>query len=109
MQGASQNTLLLEWDKLWAVNRKIIDPISPRHTAISKLGTVTARIFGGPAVPEVKEMPRHKKNLELGNKRTTFSSELLLDQTDAKDFEIGEEVSQDDFGFIFFNGESTSL
>ncbi|RUS22636.1 tRNA synthetases class I, catalytic domain-containing protein [Endogone sp. FLAS-F59071] len=100
MQGASQNTLLLEWDKLWAVNRKIIDPISPRHTAISKLGAVTAHVLGGPTV-EVKEMPRHKKNLDLGNKRTTFSSELLLDQTDAKDFEIGEEITLMDWGNAF--------
>jgi glutamyl-tRNA synthetase len=36
MQGASQNQLLLEWDKLWAINKKVIDPVAPRHTAISQ-------------------------------------------------------------------------
>ena len=35
MQGASKNTLLLEWDKLWAVNKKVIDPVAPRFTALA--------------------------------------------------------------------------
>jgi len=34
--GPSKNTNLMEWDKLWATNKKIIDPISPRYTAITK-------------------------------------------------------------------------
>ena len=36
-QGASQKKdVMLEWDKLWAFNKKIIDSIAPRHTAILK-------------------------------------------------------------------------
>ena len=35
-QGASQREILLEWDKIWAANKKVIDPISPRHTAVNK-------------------------------------------------------------------------
>ena len=33
-QGATQNDVTLEWDKLWALNKKGIDPIAPRHTSI---------------------------------------------------------------------------
>jgi glutamyl-tRNA synthetase len=36
MQGASQKTLELEWDKIWALNKKQVDPVSPRHTAIAR-------------------------------------------------------------------------
>ncbi|KAJ2538709.1 glutamate--tRNA ligase, partial [Coemansia sp. RSA 1933] len=36
MQGASQKNMLLEWDKIWAVNKKCIDPVAPRHTALRK-------------------------------------------------------------------------
>jgi glutamyl-tRNA synthetase len=36
MQCASQRELSLEWDKLWALNKKVIDPIAPRHVAIAK-------------------------------------------------------------------------
>jgi glutamyl-tRNA synthetase len=35
-QGASQRELSLEWDKLWNVNKKVIDPTAPRHTALNK-------------------------------------------------------------------------
>jgi len=35
-QGASQRELSLEWDKLWVTNKKVIDPIAPRHTALIK-------------------------------------------------------------------------
>ncbi|CAH1412042.1 unnamed protein product [Lactuca virosa] len=32
-QGASKNLNLMEWDKLWNINKKMIDPVCPRHTA----------------------------------------------------------------------------
>lgn len=35
-QGPSQNNNLMEWDKIWAFNKKAIDPIAPRYTCISK-------------------------------------------------------------------------
>src|SRR5437763_1578312 len=35
-QGASQNDVTLEWDKFWALNKKVIDLIAPRHTSIIK-------------------------------------------------------------------------
>jgi glutamyl-tRNA synthetase len=35
-QGASQNDVTLEWDKLWALNKKVIDPIAPKHTSLIK-------------------------------------------------------------------------
>jgi glutamyl-tRNA synthetase len=34
-KGPSKNTNLMEWDKLWATNKKNIDPVSGRYTAIS--------------------------------------------------------------------------
>jgi glutamyl-tRNA synthetase len=36
MQGASTNSLLLEWDKVWALNKKVIDPVAPRFVALNK-------------------------------------------------------------------------
>ena len=35
-QGASQRELSLEWDKLWNTNKKVIDPVAPRYTALIK-------------------------------------------------------------------------
>ncbi|GJZ25364.1 glutamate--tRNA ligase, cytoplasmic [Tanacetum coccineum] len=33
--GASRTLNLIEWDKLWNINKKIIDPVCPRYTAIA--------------------------------------------------------------------------
>ena len=29
-QGASKNVTLQEWEKLWSINKRIIDPVCPR-------------------------------------------------------------------------------
>lgn len=34
MQGSSQKMLSVEWDKIWALNKKVVDPISGRYTAL---------------------------------------------------------------------------
>ena len=116
MQGASQNTLLLEWDKLWALNRKVIDPIAPRHTAVLSDKIVHVNVQGAPATPEVKENLKHKKNPELGTKKTTYSNKIVLDQEDAKTLEVGEEITLMDWGNAFVRnvakneaGEATSV
>lgn len=33
-QGPSKNVLMLEWDKFWSTNKKIIDPVAPRHVCM---------------------------------------------------------------------------
>lgn len=35
-QGPSQSQLNLEWDGIWATNKKVIDPVVPRFWAIAK-------------------------------------------------------------------------
>jgi len=35
-QGPSQAVVSLEWDSIWTLNKKIIDPIAPRFWAICK-------------------------------------------------------------------------
>ena len=34
LQGPSQAIVSLEWDSIWALNKKVIDPVAPRHWAI---------------------------------------------------------------------------
>ncbi|KAJ2405385.1 glutamate--tRNA ligase [Coemansia sp. RSA 2526] len=98
MQGASQKNMLLEWDKIWALNKKIIDPVAPRHTALLKKELVPVTVVGGPDVPFTKDQPRHKKNPELGTKQTVFSSLVFVDQADAASFAHNEEVTLMDWG-----------
>ena len=60
-----------EWDKLWALNKKIIDPVCPRHTAVAAAGRVLLRLNNGPDQPEVVAVPKHKKHPPAGVKATT--------------------------------------
>lgn len=33
-QGGSRSVVTMEWDKIWAFNKRVIDPIAPRYTAL---------------------------------------------------------------------------
>jgi glutamyl-tRNA synthetase len=36
LQGPSQAEVNLEWDSVWNLNKKVIDPVAPRHVALEK-------------------------------------------------------------------------
>ena len=38
----------MEWDKIWAINKDIIDPVAPRYTAIVKSNACKLIIENGP-------------------------------------------------------------
>ncbi|KAJ3118016.1 hypothetical protein HK100_000696 [Physocladia obscura] len=104
MQGASQKSLELEWDKIWTLNKKVIDPIAPRHTAIERANIAKVKVVLGDAfTPYTKDVPKHKKNPEIGTKKTTFSPELYLEFNDAKDLQVGEEVTFMDWGNVIID------
>ncbi|PRQ55963.1 putative glutamate--tRNA ligase [Rosa chinensis] len=75
-QGASKNLNLMEWDKLWTINKKIIDPVCPRHTAVTEEGRVLLTLSNGPEKPFVRIIPRHKKYEGAGEKATTFTRSI---------------------------------
>ncbi|KAJ6502218.1 glutamate-tRNA ligase [Mycena sanguinolenta] len=97
-QGPSQAVLLLQWDLIWATNKKIIDPVAPRHWAIVTKGMVPVTISGGPASPEIKVLPKHKKNPDAGEKKTVYTSAILVEQEDAISFDDQEEITLMDWG-----------
>jgi len=98
MQGASRNVNLMEWDKLWTLNKRIIDPVCPRHVAVADLGRVLVTLTNGPATPEVVSVPRHKKHPPAGVKATTRMSRIWLEAVDAATVVEGEEVTLMDWG-----------
>lgn len=59
-QGSSRSVVQMDWDKIWAINKKFIDDISPRHTAVLSGKTVLVNIKGINA-EESKAMPKHPK------------------------------------------------
>ncbi len=55
-------------------------------------------VKGGPETAEVKSLPKHKKNPEVGEKQTVYSSQIFVEQEDAVSFEDNEEVTLMDWG-----------
>ena len=74
LQGASLNGNLMDWDKIWAENRKLIDARAKRFTALTAHNLVhleLERADGADAPPlcaEARSLPAHKKAPELGMK-----------------------------------------
>ncbi|VBB75747.1 Putative glutamyl-tRNA synthetase, cytoplasmic [Podospora comata] len=102
-QGPSRNVVTMDWTKFWATNKKHIDPIAPRHTALLKKDIVKVPVTGAeaPAQPFQEDRPKHPKNKDIGTKKVAFGPEILLDQADAKSFKEGEEITLMAWGNAF--------
>ena len=105
-QGSSKNITNQSWDKIWTINKKMMDPVVPRYTALVKDGLVKLLITDGPKQVEYKRVPRHQKNPELGNKITRFSKDVLLEQADADGLGASEEVTLMAWGNVVLGGKS---
>lgn len=92
-QGASKNTNLMEWDKIWAYNKDIIDPNAPRYTAIVKETSAKIIIDNVPETIRAETHPLHQKNASLGEKAVLYGRELLVENGDARDIAVGEKIT----------------
>ncbi|KAK9473235.1 glutamyl-tRNA synthetase [Dipodascopsis tothii] len=97
-QGPSKNIVNSEWSLIWATNKKVIDPIAPRHTAVTKENAVTVSLAHAPATPVTEERAKHKKNPAVGNKKLILADKILVEQEDAQTFKEGEEITLMDWG-----------
>ncbi|KAE9556294.1 hypothetical protein FO519_000477 [Halicephalobus sp. NKZ332] len=79
-QGGSRTVVLMEWDKLWAFNKKVIDPIAPRYTALEGQ-LVPVHVNGqGAATSEVN---LHPKDAAIGQKTIHYGPVVYVEQADA--------------------------
>lgn len=97
-QGPSKNIINLDWTLIWATNKKYIDPIAGRHTAISNKDAVHASVKGAPATPYTEEKPKHAKNPAVGMKKVAFSNSIIVEQEDAETFKQDEEITLMNWG-----------
>lgn len=99
LQGASHKTSTISWDKVWAMNKKAIDPKSPRFMCVPMLDAVTVTVEGiGKPFPYYESIPLHKKNPDLGKKEVLFDSTLFIAQEDAQAIEENEEFTLMNWG-----------
>lgn len=97
-QGPSQNIINQDWTQIWAINRKHIDPLAPRHTAVTKNGMVEVIIKGGRGMAYTEDKPKHNKNPELGVKKVVYGQKIWIDQEDATSFTEDEEITLMNWG-----------
>eukprot|EP00928_Gymnodinium_smaydae_P087608 TRINITY_DN71851_c0_g1_i1.p1 TRINITY_DN71851_c0_g1~~TRINITY_DN71851_c0_g1_i1.p1 ORF type:complete len:880 (+),score=173.86 TRINITY_DN71851_c0_g1_i1:47-2641(+) len=101
-QGMSKATNLMEWDKIWAINKQKIDPIVPRYAAVGASDAVLLKL-DGPKEPKGKMEKKHPKNDELGDKLLIMNHEVRLDQEDAQAIEEGEQVTLLHWGNVYID------
>eukprot|EP00166_Cyanidium_caldarium_P004468 ctg_471.g275 len=124
-QGPSRNITVQQWDKIWTMNKRVIDPIAPRHTAIVRQGhwrlrvrgvvhqdkeqqqhaagnSVVRHVDGTAAVVRtvIRTVPRHRKNPACGNKALLLADEVLLEPEDAASVAVEEIVTLMDLGNV---------
>ncbi len=95
--GASVSRTNMSMAKLWNVNKKLLDPVARRFTAISN-DCYTVEIEGGLVPDETQQRPLHPKNAALGTKEVLFGARCLVEATDAKLLADGEEFTLLDWG-----------
>jgi glutamyl-tRNA synthetase len=100
-QGPSRNIVNMDWTNFWATNKKEIDPIAPRHTAVEPKDAVKATVVNGPANPYTEDKPKHVKNPAVGSKKVAYSKQLILDQEDVKLFKQDQEITLMNWGNAF--------
>ena len=74
-QGASKNTVNMEWDKIWAYNKKAIDNIAPRFMAVCEETAVILKFnnFEGGDKIVCGTSKLHDKNPDLGTKAIQYA------------------------------------
>ena len=90
-QGSSRSVVFMEWDKIWAFNKKVIDPIAPRYTALDFDDPVTINVIG--AKEECLSVPKHPKNGDVGMKSVWTSPKIIIDRVDADCLKEGENAT----------------
>nr|XP_058947163.1 bifunctional glutamate/proline--tRNA ligase-like [Pocillopora verrucosa] len=96
LQGSSKANVHMEWDKIWALNKKVIDPIAPRYTALSKSDVVP--VYIPEAQEEIKLCPLHPKNPSVGSKEVWYGPKVFIEGEDAAALSEGEMVTLMNWG-----------
>lgn len=102
-QGPSRNVINLEWNLIWAFNKKVIDPVAPRLTAVVNPVKIHLEGEEAPEAPKVEMKPKHPKNPAVGEKKVIFYKYIVIDKEDADVIEDGEEITLMNWGNVIIS------
>ena len=86
-----RSVVFMEWDKIWAMNKKVIDPVAPRFTTVDKNYHVTVNIKN--VETEAAKVDKHPKDPEVGQKTVWRGTTILIDGVDAESLKEGENTT----------------
>ncbi|KAF2073072.1 hypothetical protein CYY_005598 [Polysphondylium violaceum] len=98
-QGASASNTTIDLGKLWAGNKNFLEPACPRYNAVAKQNVILT-LTNGPAT-EVREILKYNKDPNMGTKKVTFSSRVMLEVDDASQIKENEEITLMNWGNAF--------
>lgn len=91
-QGPSKNTVLLSWDKLWAMNAQYLDGVANRIHGVEKADAVEFRISGIPEMQIVKIQEKNEYRL--------LTQRVFISMKDAPGINVSDEIVLMDIGYF---------
>ena len=101
-QGSSKSVVLMDWDKIWAFNKKQIDPIAPRFTALIQNQLVKLRVKDV-TKEDFQQHQKHPKDPSIGMKNVYYSPTIFIEQDDAVLIHEGQIVTLMNWGNVKIN------
>jgi len=111
-QGSSRSVTAMQWDKIWSINRSIIDLKAPRHTALlvfnpnndSTRPPVEIVVENVEKPYKINNVPKHPKNSQLGLKNNVWASpKILIDYSDSELLKEGSYATFINWGNLLIN------
>jgi len=102
-QGPSKNNTLMQWDKLWSINKKIVDESAGRYTAVVKGNS--SLVIRNASEEKTLLVDLHPKNPLLGKKEVKCYKEVLIESEDAERIKEGEKVTLMKWGNCIINSK----
>jgi len=92
-QGASKKNNLMDWDKIYAINRNYIDNIAKRYFAVGVEGSVKLIINNMDDIVEEVNVDWHQKNKSLGQRVQKRCKNLVIEKEDAATIVEGQKLT----------------
>lgn len=103
-QGGSRSVVTMEWDKIWAFNKKVIDPVAPRYTGLATSEGLVTIFVEDQGEEEEKDVPLHPKTPNVGEKKIWYGKKILVESIDAQEMHVGDAVTFINWGNLKITG-----
>ncbi|KAL0213029.1 hypothetical protein RCL1_006655 [Eukaryota sp. TZLM3-RCL] len=114
-QGFSENIINMEWDRIWAMNKSVLEPTAARFNAV--IDPVEVELIGEGVSRDLdwRSVALHPKNQSMGDKLMPYGPTVLISRCDAVQIKQGDKVTLMGWGNAFAeeivveNGELKSI